>query len=96
LHEKPNSQRRNEPKSEGKALFGTLKVLKLPVRIAHRAFLAIGEPESPVGNEARFPIENYGHTAGLITSIDMEVIIKTLPMGKNGVVKILRKASKKL
>jgi hypothetical protein len=52
------------------------EIMEGQLAIPHRAYLAIGEPQPPIGNEARFPIENYGHVAGRITSVNIEVIVQ--------------------
>jgi hypothetical protein len=70
-------------------LRGTLKVIgrqtdimDRQLSIPHRAYLAIGELAQPIGDEARFPMENYGHIAARITSVSVEVIVQSYPEGK--------------
>jgi hypothetical protein len=70
-------------------LRGTLKVIgrqtdimDRQLSIPHRAYLAIGELAQPIGDEARFPMENYDHIAARITSVSVEVIVQSYPEGK--------------
>jgi hypothetical protein len=53
----------------------TRKILKQQISVPQRAFLALGEQERPLGNEVRFSIENYGHVAAKITSVEAKIIV---------------------
>jgi len=45
--------------------------------LPHRAYLSVGDPEEPEGNQVSFPIENTGRVPGRITHLSAEVIFST-------------------
>lgn len=50
--------------------------------VPHRARLALGEFQKPIGNEIRFAIENYGQLVGRIIYIDATIIILNTMSGE--------------
>jgi hypothetical protein len=54
------------------------EIMQQQISIPYRAYLSVGNPAT-VGDEIKFPIENYGHVAGRITHVSVEIIVQTLP-----------------
>ncbi|MGH9714726.1 MAG: hypothetical protein ACRD5M_15645 [Candidatus Acidiferrales bacterium] len=55
----------------------TLRSIGRQTGIANRAYLAAGEPRIEK-SEAHFPVWNYGHVAGRIINVEVEILVQDL------------------
>ncbi|HTV60554.1 MAG TPA: hypothetical protein VMJ93_16895 [Verrucomicrobiae bacterium] len=60
----------------------TIRAIERQIIIPNRAYLRAGEPALSGGTIFKFPIENYGHIAGRVVSVSVEIIVQIARTGR--------------
>lgn len=55
------------------------EAMERQISVPNRAYLTNGKPELTNNGTAKIPIQNYGHIEGKIISLDIDIMIQSLP-----------------